>query len=114
MRAYKAFDDGRIEELGDIPSSHFVEYIEAAAESLGGDSFGFGLMRSEKDFVEIRPVGNDQYLIWSDVLVRRKGLLSALFSRAHIEVLVDSRERALEAALAYENCPREEFERRYS
>ncbi len=118
MRAYLAYDDGAIEELGDIERGQVASLIEKADGSLASDrQFGIGLYRNERDFFEIRPVGKSEYMLWSDIIAKSQssGLLGFLFKRkTHIDKVVSGRDTAAEAALYYMEYSREAFERRYT
>jgi len=73
MRAYLAYDDSGIKELGDVSKDDLPALIEQADASLATHKqCGVGLYRSEKDFLEIRPAGKSEYLIWSDRLAPRR------------------------------------------
>jgi hypothetical protein len=118
MRAYLAYDDGAIEELGDIVRDQVASLIDKADASLAADrQFGIGLYRNDKDFFEIRPVGKCEYMIWSDIIAKSQssGLLGFLFKRkSHIDKVLSGRDTAAEAAFYYMEYPREAFERRYT
>lgn len=114
MRAYKAFDDSGIEELGVVSREQVPVLIEAAEASLSGKHFGVGFYRSEKDFVEVRPVGKSEYLIWSDCISGGRGILGWFSRKRHIQKTVSGRASAIEAALYYMDFSRDAFERKYS
>lgn len=114
MRAYKAFDESGIEELGPISKELVPGLIAAAEASLSGKSFGIGLYRSEKDFMEVRPVGKSEYLIWSDRIAGSGGILGWLVRKPHIQKAVVGQAKAIEAALYYMDSSRAAFERKYS
>jgi hypothetical protein len=113
MRAYLAYDDSGIKELGAISKDDLPSLIEQADASLTTDKqYGVGLYRSEKDFLEVRPVGKSEYLIWSDRLVPRR--LRDLFRvKIHIDRVVIGREAALQAMLYWMDNSREAFEQKY-
>jgi len=118
MRAYKAYDESGIEELGEVAKDQVPSLIERADASLATDKqFGVGFYRSEKDFLEIRPVGKSEYMIWSDRIVRNTsaGFLGS-FSKtnSNIDKIVAGREKAVEAVLYYMDYSREAFEQKYS
>lgn len=117
MRAYFAYDTGGMEELGETSQEQIPSLIARADASLSTDNqFGVGLYRSDDDFVEIRPVGNGEYLIWSDIIAvgSDRGFLSLLFGRKqHIDKVVAGRDLATAAAYDYMERSRAEFERRY-
>ena len=114
MRAYKAFDESGIEELGPVSKEQVPALIAAAETSLSGKSFGLGLYRSEKDFIEVRPVGKSEYLIWSDRITGGGGILSWLARKPHIQKIVAGQAQAIEAAFYYMDSSRDAFERKYS
>ncbi|MDR7134081.1 hypothetical protein J2X06_001265 [Lysobacter niastensis] len=114
MRAYKAFDESGIEELGPVSKDQVPALIAAAEASLSGESFGVGLYRSKKDFMEVRPVGKSEYLIWSDRISDGVGVLGWLTRKQHIEKIVNGQAQAIEAALYYMDFSRDAFERKYS
>jgi hypothetical protein len=118
MRPYKAYDESGIEELGDDSKDQISSLIEQADTSLATDKqFGIGFYRTEKDFLEIRPVGKSEYMIWSDRIARNANVgFLGLFSKAksHIDLIVSGREKAIEAVLYYMNYSREAFEQKYS
>lgn len=65
MRAYFAYDEGGIEEIGEATREQVLSLIEQAKASLTKDKqFGVGFYRSERDFFEVRPVGKSQYMLW--------------------------------------------------
>lgn len=117
MRAYFAYDEGGIEELGERTREQVSALIEQAEASLTGDKqFGVGFYRSERDFFEVRPVGKSQYMLWSDLIADRgkRGFVARfLQKKSHIEKVVDGRDLAVAAAYDYFECSREEFERKY-
>ena len=118
MHAYKAYDESGIEELGDVSKDQIAALIEQADASLAtGKHFGIGFYRTEKDFLEIRPVGKSEYMVWSDRIAgnTNAGFLG-LFSRAkrHIDMIVTGREKAIEAVWYYMDYSREAFEQKYS
>jgi hypothetical protein len=117
MRAYFAYDEGGIEELGETPREKVPLLIEQAEASLSGDKqFGVGFYRTERDFVEVRPVGKSQYMIWSDLISgndTRDFLARFLQRKSHIDKIVAGRELAVAATHDYFDCSREEFERKY-
>ena len=117
MRAYFAYDEGRIEELGETTKEQVLTLIEQAEASLAKDKqFGVGFYRTERDFFEVRPVGESQYILWSDLIAdsgNRGFVARFLRSKTHIEKIVDGRVLAAAAAYDYFECSREEFERKY-
>jgi hypothetical protein len=118
MRAYKAYDESRIEEIGDVSKDQVPSLIEQAEASLAtAKYFGIGFYRTETDFLEIRPVGKFEYMVWSDRIASKAnaGFLR-LFSKAnrHIEKVVTGRGKAVEAVLYYMDYSREAFEQKYS
>jgi hypothetical protein len=119
MRAYLAYDEGGIDELGAIDKEQVVSLIEKADASLRTKKqFGVGFYRSEKDFLEIRPVGKSEYMIWSDIISGGGGSsgLLGFFSmrKTHIDKIVAGRETAAEAVFYYMDHSREAFERKYT
>jgi hypothetical protein len=117
MRAYFAYDEGGIEELGESSKERVLSLIEQAEVSLTGDKqFGVGFYRTERDFFEVRPVGKSQYMLWSDIIAdsANRGFVARfLQKKAHIEKIVDGRDLAVAAAYDYFESSREEFERKY-
>src|SRR5271165_914425 len=117
MRAYFAYDEGGIEELGEATREQVPLLIEQAEASLSGDrQFGVGFYRSERDFVEVRPVGKSQYMLWSDLISgnSNRGFVARFLQRkTHIDKIVEGRGLAVAAACDYFDCPRDEFERKY-
>jgi hypothetical protein len=113
MRAYLAYDDSGIKELGDVSKDDLPALIEQADASLATHKqCGVGLYRSEKDFLEIRPAGKSEYLIWSDRLAPRR-LLDLLRVKRHIDRVVIGREAAYQAMLYWMDNSREAFEQKY-
>ncbi|WP_111265062.1 hypothetical protein [Marilutibacter maris] len=115
MRAYRLSRRG-IEELGPVSSEQVQALIADAEASLSGagdEGFGIGLYRSEQDFIEIAPVGNDTFLLHSDRICDRRGLLARLFGGCHIQTRLVGRRQAIDAAQYYLEVSRESFERRY-
>jgi hypothetical protein len=117
MRAYFAYDEGGIEELGEITREQVPSLIEQAEASLTQDKqFGVGFYRSERDFFEVRPVGKSQYMLWSDLIADsgNRGFVARFLQRkTHINKIVDGRDLAVAAAYDYFESSREEFERKY-
>jgi hypothetical protein len=117
MRAYFAYDEGGIEELGEATREQVPLLIKQAEASLsGGKQFGVGFYLAERDFVEVRPVGKSQYMIWSDLISANgnRGFLARLLQRkTNINKIVAGRDLAVAAACEYFDCPRDEFERKY-
>ena len=118
MRAYIAYNEDGIEELGDINKERVIFLIDSAYASLASEKqFWVGFYRSEKDFLEIRPVGKSECMIWSDVIAKSQslGLLEFFFRRKiHISKIVVGPEAAAEAVYYYIDYSREEFELKYS
>jgi hypothetical protein len=116
MRAYFAYDEGGIEELGETTREQVVSLIEKAEASLSGDKqFCVGFCRSERDFFEVRPVGKSQYMLWSDIISGggKRGFVARFLQRkTHINKIVE-RDLAVAAAYDYFECSREEFELKY-
>jgi hypothetical protein len=114
MRAYKAFEESGIEELGTVSKSQIPALIAAATLSMAEkNSFAVGLYRSEADFVEIRPVSKDAYLIYADRIAQNGGMLGWLFRKAPIEKTLNSQAYAVEAAYYFMDESRASFERKY-
>ena len=89
MRAYFAYDEGGIEELGEATREQVPLLIKQAEASLsGGKQFGVGFYRTERDFVEVRPVGKSQYMIWSDLISGNgnRGFLARLLQRRRTSI----------------------------
>ena len=110
-RAYFCHDDGRIEELGVVTVDRLDELLTRAEQSLptqGG--FGVGLYRSERDFVQVTPVGRGQYLVYSDRIVRAAGFRALFARRRLIQPIVDGRGAALDVCRRYMQLSREAFE----
>ena len=118
MRAYIAYDEGGIEELGDIDKDQVLSLIDKADASLtGAKQFGVGFYRSEKDFLEVRPVGKSQYMLWSDLIVKGQSTgFASFFSRrkTHIDNIINGRAAAADVVYSYMDYSREEFEHKYS
>lgn len=119
MRAYLGYDEGGVEELGAIDKEQVVLLIDKADASLvTKKQFCVGFYRSEKDFLEIRPVGKSEYMIWSDIISGGGGSsgLLGFFSRrqTHIDKIVAGREAAAEAVFYYMDHSRDAFERHYA
>lgn len=119
MRAYLACDEGGIDELGAIDREQVAKLIDKAnASLLTKKQFGVGFYRSERDFLEIRPVGGSEYMVWSDIISGgggSSGLIGFFLKRkAHIEKIVAGREEAVEAVYYYMDHSREAFERQYT
>ena len=118
MRAYKAYDESGIEELGDVSKEQVSSLIELADASLASEKqFGIGFYRSETDFVEIRPVGKSEFMVWSDRIVKSasSGLLG-LFQKkkSNIDKIVVGLDAAVEAVSYYMDYSREAFEQKYT
>ena len=78
--------------------------------------FGVGFYRTETDFVEIRPVGKSEFMVWSDCIVKNasSGLLGFFQKKkSHIDKIVVGRESAIAAVSDYMDCSREAFEQKY-
>jgi hypothetical protein len=117
MRAYFAYDEGGIEELGETTRERVPSLIEQAEAALLKDKqFGVGFYRSERDFFEVRPVGKSQFMLWSDLIADggNRGFAARFLRRkAHIEKIVGGRDLAIAATYDYFESSREEFERKY-
>jgi hypothetical protein len=117
MRAYFAYDEGGIEELGETTQERVRSLIEQAEASLTKDKqFGVVFYRTKRDFFEVRPVGKSQFMLWSDLIsdVGNRGFVARFFQRkTHINKIVEGRDLAAAAAYDYFQSSREEFERKY-
>jgi hypothetical protein len=117
MRVYFSYVEGGIEELGETTREQVPLLIDQAEASLSGDKqFGVGFYRTERDFVEVTPVGKTQYMIWSDLISgnRNRGFVARFLRRkTHIDKIVAGRILAIAAACDYFDCQRDEFERKY-
>lgn len=117
MRAYIAYDEGGIDELGEIDKEQVASLIDKADASLNVEKqFGVGFYRSKKDFLEIRPVGKSQYMVWSDLIANKQssGLLSFFsWGKANLDKIVIGRDAAIEAVYYYMDYSREAFEQKY-
>ena len=118
MRAYKAYDESGIEELGDVSKDQISSLIELADASLESKKqFGVGFYRSEKDFLEIRPIGKSEFMVWSDRIVKSasSGLMGFFQKKkSNIDKIVVGRDAAIEAVSYYMDYSREAFEQKYS
>lgn len=114
MNIYRCFDSGKIEELGHYNESSLASLLSDAIKSLGENDFGVGINRSEKDFVEIRPVGKDQFMLWSDKLIKNGSFFSKLFQPRNIQLTLTGEQQAIEAMMFYAANTREKFEKKYS
>jgi hypothetical protein len=114
MNIYKCYDSGGIEELGFYNEKELPRLISQAVESLGNNDFGIGVNRTEKDFVEIRPVGNNQFMLWSDRLNKSGSFLSKIFQSRNIQLTLKGEDEAIEAIKHYVMSSRERFEEKYS
>lgn len=117
MRAYFVYGSGRISELGHVEPDNLDELLASAERSLAEPDvdrqFGLGVCRDDRDFAQITPVGNDQFLLWSDRTARKKGLLNFLSPPRPISPVLEGRVAALEALRNYMASTREDFEARY-
>ena len=117
MRAYFAYGGGEISELGPAGLDELDSLLAQAEASLAEPSaerqFGLGLCRSDDDFAQVSPVGRGEYLLWSDRIVRKGGLLGLLARSRPIQPILQSRTAALEALRFYMQSSREAFEARY-
>ena len=118
MRAYKVYDESGIEELGDVSKDQVSSLIEQAEASQASEKqFSIGFYRSENDFVEIRPVGKSEFIVWSDRIIKNtnSGFLGFFQKKkSHIDRIVSGRESAIEAASYYMDYSRAAFEQKYS
>ncbi len=114
MKIYKCFDSGGIEELGELKSTDLPELLTQAVDSLGNNDFGIGAQRSEKDFVEVRPVGKDQFMVWSDRICKTGTFFQRLVQSGNIEKTIEGEKLALEVFRVYRNQSRESFEAKYT
>jgi hypothetical protein len=114
MRVYKGYDTGKIEELGAPDQSALPTLLSEAVSSIGKNDFCIGVNRSEKDFVEIRPVGKSQYMVWSDRLCKTGTFWQRLSQTRNIQKVVEGEERAIEALNTYMDESREAFEQAYT
>lgn len=113
MRAYKLFVESGIEELGPVAREDVPALMASVEETPDVDWRGVGFYRDEKDFVEINPVGDSKFMIWSDLIAGEKRFLSWPSRKRCIERIVIGRARAVEAVLDYMDLSREEFEEKY-
>ena len=114
MIVYKGYDTGTIEELGVLDQSALSALLSEAVNSIGKNDFCIGINRSKKDFVEIRPVGKSQYMVWSDRLCKTGTFWQRLSQPRNIQKVVEGEERAIEALNTYMSESREAFERAYT
>ena len=116
MNAYKALGEGGIEELGPSAELDLAELIAIADGAVSDDttSFGIGLARTDTDFVEVHPVGKDQYMEWSDRICNARSFWRRLTQPAHIQMIVHGRTAALQALEDFTRLSRQEFEDSYT
>ncbi len=114
MNIYKAYESGNIEELGSLDETKLPSLLVESANSVGKNDFGIGVNRSKKDFVEIRPVGNEHYLVWSDRLCKIGSFWDRLKQPQHIQKTVTGETEALKAIRVYTTKSREAFEKAYT
>ena len=114
MRIYKGYGTGKIEELGVLDQSVLAALLSEAVSSIGKNDFCIGVNRSKSDFVEIRPLGKSQYMVWSDRLCKTGKFWQRLSQTRNIQKIVEGKERAIEALDIYINESREAFERAYT
>mgnify|MGYP000686279733 CR=1 FL=1 len=114
MNVYKGYDSGKIEDIGNVSRPGIEQLLREAVESIGNNDFCIGLNRSDKDFVEIRPVGNSQYIVWSDRLCKIGSFWQRFLQTRNIEKIVEGESNALQAIEIYINKPREHFEQTYT
>ena len=114
MKMYKCYDEGGIEELGRYDETVFPALLAEAVESLGKNDFGIGICRTEEDFIEIRPVGKDQYLLWSDRLHKSGSFFSRLFQDTNIQRTIEGESRVMKIVQDYKTSSRKNFELEYS
>lgn len=117
MRAYLAYGGGKVSELGTVEEGHLEELLTRAELSLAEPDIerqlGVGLCRSDRDFAQVTPVGQGEYLLWSDRIVRKGGFLGFLSPGKPIKPVLKGRAAALEALRTYMRSSREAFEARY-
>jgi hypothetical protein len=117
MRAYFAYGGGKISELGPLDPAKLDELLGRAELSLAEpdveSQFGLGVCRSDSDFAQVTPVGKGEYLLWSDRIVKKGGLLGLFTPAKPICPVLKGRGAALEALHMYTASSREEFEARY-
>ncbi len=112
MKAYRAFDGSEIEAFGEMEFDQIFELIEESIGSLGGGrEFGIGIFRSEKDVLEIRPVGNDIFLIGSDYIALP--FWKKLFSKNHMSPIVSGMGAVKNVIRSYTEKSRIECEKEY-
>ena len=117
MRAYFVYGGGDILELGptsiDKLDSLFSKAEASLAEPEAERQFGLGICRTDRDFAQVTPVGGGEYLLWSDRIVRKGGLLWFFATSRPIQPTLQSRVAALDALRFYMESSREAFEARY-
>lgn len=123
-KLYKSYVGSGIEELG-VFSLGEVERIktlllEAEKALLLSDvegHFAVGLSRSDQDFIEVFPIGNGQYRLYSDRISSAgawwQAFISWLQHRDHIDVTLHNQAAALNAFEYYQQQPRSAFERHF-
>ena len=114
MNAYKAYESGEIEEILAFNENSLRKLLADSIASLGSDYFCFGLQRSNKDFVEIHPVGKSQFIFRSDRLCKSGSFWQRLTQSGTIERKVESEEEVLSILNTYMHHTREEFESKYA
>ena len=114
MRMYKCYDDSGIEELGNYDEKIFRSLLAKAAESVGEEDFIIGVYKSDEDFIEICPVGDDGYLLWSDRLHKSGSFFSRLFQEAKIQKIIDGENQIMKIVQDYTISSRKDFELEHS
>lgn len=117
MRAYMRYEQGEVKELGEVGRKQVQGLIDRADFSIVTPRpYGLGFYRSEADFLELTPVGQSEFLLWSDLITGRQDaslLRSLLRSKQHIDIIVKGREAAAAVVLEYMDSSRQAFERRF-
>lgn len=112
LRAFRTYVDSGTEELGPVPLDQLHHLLRQAEEAIGIREQSIGLYRDERDFLEASPVGNNQFLFFSDRLIYDNAWSRWLSRRSSVEFMVAGVEDAVRAFVYYATHSRDAFERK--
>lgn len=117
MRAYMRYEQGEVRELSEVGCKQVQGLVDRADFAIVTPRpYGLGFYRSEADFLELTPVGQSEFLVWSDLIIGRRDagwVRSLLGSKQHLDIIVKGREAAAAVVLEYMDSSRQAFERKF-
>lgn len=112
LRAFRTYVDSGIEELGPVPLDQLHPLLRQAEEAIGIREQSIGLYRNERDFLEASPVGNNEFLFFSDRLIYDHAWSRWLSRRRSVEFTMIGVDDAVRAFAYYATHSRDIFERK--